>query len=151
MGELKRRQIRAADQLQSRICFSSAPLGGCSLAQRLCSECTHQHLQVCRARPCCNSNTTAAPCPGKNPPLPPQPLEFQALSRTLFTACFLCLLGEDRLIQQLYWEHVHIGVRQTDKVGALRAGVALHRRPPAPQPRGYLLTPGDPARRSRLC
>lgn len=34
VGELNRKQqIRAADQLQGRICSTSAPLGGCSLAQ----------------------------------------------------------------------------------------------------------------------
>lgn len=141
MGELKRRQIRAADQLQGRTCFTSAPLGGCSLAQ---SSAVDAHTNITgvqsqtllkQQHQCCSlSRKKPTPIQHRHPPGHCSLLASCASWETT------ALLGAVRRAH-------HTGVSQTDRLGAVRAGVAPHRRPPVPGARGYLLTPGGPARR----
>lgn len=56
------------------------------------SGCTHQHCRSAEPDPAATPAPLLLPSQEKT-----QPLEFQPSSRTLFTACFLCLPREDRL------------------------------------------------------
>lgn len=128
MGEVNRRQIR--------MCFASAPLGGCITgvqSQTLLQQ--HHH--------CCSPAR-------KNPPHPPQPQEFQASSRTLLTACSPCLLREHRL-SNTFIGNSEMCTQANRQAGGCQGRAGTPQEAPAPGAQGYLQTPGGPARRCQLC
>lgn len=97
MGELKRRQIRAADQScrpapGQDLLYLSTP-GWVFPGTELCSGCTHQHYRCAEPDPAETATPVLLPIQEKTHPHP-----AQASSRTLLIACFLCLLGDNSFI-----------------------------------------------------